>query len=46
MPREEALAICNADFCFYGFVWFLLELGSGLPKNEKCITIYNFHAGR
>lgn len=42
--RRETLALCNAGFYFFFF--FLHELGSGHPKNEKCMTIYNLHARR
>lgn len=43
VPREETLALCNAGFCLF---FFLQELGSGYPKNEKFMTIYNLHARR
>ena len=43
VPREETLALCNAGLCIF---FFFLKLGSGHPKNENFMTIYNLHARR
>lgn len=45
-PERRHLLFVMLASLFIFLSFFLLELGSGHPKNKKCMTIYNLHARR